>query len=74
MRDQARKLHTALAYYALSGYTNNMTTTENLTSNNPMTVAFWDRIATDNRKADQDMPNPNGCAYCETSRCQHTDN
>ncbi len=51
-----------------------MSTSENLTSNNPQTVAFWDRIVRENRKADKDAPNPNGCAICETARCQHTDN
>lgn len=43
----------------------------NLTSQNPSTKAYYDRIAT---AAKKEIKNPNGCAYCDTDRCQHTDN
>lgn len=59
-----------LAYLACKRYTQYMTTTENLTSNSPQTKAFYDRVVTKTRVES----NPNGCAYCDTDRCQHTDN
>jgi hypothetical protein len=51
-----------------------MKKTENLTSNSPSTKIYYDRIVAQDRRDGQEMPNPNGCAYCNTARCQHTDN
>jgi hypothetical protein len=51
-----------------------MRTTENLTSNNPSTKAFYDRIATESKEDQGGRINPNGCAICDVDQCQHTDN
>lgn len=45
-----------------------------LTNNNPQTKAFYDAIVAQDRRDGQQMPNPNGCAICDTGQCQHTDN
>lgn len=55
-------------------YTRDMNTTENLTSNSPATKVFYDLLIAQDRRDGQEMPNPNGCAICQTARCQHTDN